>query len=156
VKWRADRFGSPACQGAHAHAVSRTIRSAEDAAANTLSGAGASSVVGEKDTLTGGGADLFLLGNSKGRFYNNGNRSTPGIGDYVQVTDFHAAEGDRLQLKGTAGEYLIGTNPVAGIAGQGVFFDSDSSGTQTANDELIAAVNASSPLNLATQAQFVA
>jgi hypothetical protein len=58
-----------------------------------------SSVRGEIDTLTGGsGADLFVLGNSSGIFYNDGYNSQSGTTDYALITDFNSGQ-DRLQLK---------------------------------------------------------
>ena len=73
--------------------------------ADTLVGTSAS-VRNEIDTLTGGsGADLFVLGNSSGIFYNDGYNSQTGTTDYALITDFNTGE-DSLQLK--SGTYYFG------------------------------------------------
>jgi Ca2+-binding RTX toxin-like protein len=71
---------------------------------DTLTGANGS-VRNEIDTLTGGsGADLFVLGNASGTFYNDDYSSQTGTTDYALITDFNPAE-DRLQLK--SGSYYF-------------------------------------------------
>lgn len=55
--------------------------------------------VGQIDTLIGGlGADVFVLGDSRGVFYNDGIRSNLGTADYTLIKDFNVAE-DKIQLK---------------------------------------------------------
>ncbi|MBD2013331.1 cadherin-like domain-containing protein [Microcoleus sp. FACHB-53] len=57
------------------------------------------------DELKGGsGADLYILGNSTSVFYNLG-----GYNDYVKIVGFEAE--DRIQLKGTASNYSLGSLP---------------------------------------------
>jgi Ca2+-binding RTX toxin-like protein len=98
-----------------------------------LNGRGA----GEVDELTGdGAADIFVLGDETGRFYDDGNAATPGHDGYARITDFNPAQ-DKLKLFGTG--YLLGPSPVAGVAGSALFHDSNGNGTlEPATDELIA------------------
>ena len=122
---------------------------------NQLSGTNAMPGVGEKDTLTGAaGADVFVLGTAAGRFYDDGDILSSGTGDYALVTDLSREQGDVLQLKGTAANYLIGASPIAGLAGKGLFFDSNNSGTLTANDELIAVIQGTN-INLGLDVIYV-
>jgi serralysin len=59
------------------------------------------------DTLTGGlGKDLFLLGDSNRRFYDDRDASTSGDFDYGVITDFNLSE-DKVQLKGLAKFYSL-------------------------------------------------
>jgi Ca2+-binding RTX toxin-like protein len=60
--------------------------------------------VGETDQLTGGtGADTFIVGDATKVFYQGA-----GNGDFAVIADFNAAEGDKIQLHGNAGNYLMG------------------------------------------------
>ena len=48
--------------------------------------------------MTGlGGADVFLLGDSRGIFYNDGNKKAEGRDDYARITDFVRGI-DKLQV----------------------------------------------------------
>jgi Ca2+-binding RTX toxin-like protein len=97
--------------------------------ADTLVGTNAS-VRNEIDTLTGGsGADLFILGNSSGIFYNDAYNSQTGTTDYALITDFNSGE-DSLQLK--SGTYYFGA---ASGGYQNLFFDTI---ITTYQDEVIA------------------
>jgi len=59
------------------------------------------------DTLTGGnGADLFVLGSSEGCAYANSGET-----DYARIFDFNQDAGDRIQLQGSASDYLFGALP---------------------------------------------
>ena len=61
----------------------------------------------ELDTLTGGeGNDTFVLGNTNGVFYDDGDNSTAGNSNLAVITDF---DGDRdtIQLKGSAEIYSL-------------------------------------------------
>ncbi|AFZ36103.1 Peptidase M10 serralysin [Stanieria cyanosphaera PCC 7437] len=56
--------------------------------------------VGEYDTLTGGlGADLFVLGDNLESYYQDNG--------YATITDFSLAEGDKLQVFGSASDYMV-------------------------------------------------
>ncbi|KEF41857.1 MAG: hypothetical protein ER33_08890 [Cyanobium sp. CACIAM 14] len=62
---------------------------------------------GTVDLLTGnGGPDLFVLGDALGPFYDDGNPLSQGRGDFAVITDFSV--GDRIQLHGSAQQYLLG------------------------------------------------
>jgi Ca2+-binding RTX toxin-like protein len=61
---------------------------------------------GEIDRLTGNaGGDRFVLGDSNQVFYNDGILDNPGLGDYALITDFNSGQGDRIQLRGSIGDY---------------------------------------------------
>ncbi len=112
----------------------------------------------QRDTLTGGqGADLFVLGTTAGRLYDDGDR---GRIDYALITDFTPdGQGDRLQLNGTASQYLLGASNVSGVPGTGLYFDSDTNGALDPNkDELIAVLRSPAALtgaNTINNALFV-
>ena len=97
---------------------------------------GAQGSINEKDVLSGGGGrDRFILGNKNGAFYNDGNASSMGIGDYAVITDFSQQEGDRIHLS-SKHSYRLGTAPRGLGGGQALFIDSPN-GQQ---DELIAVI----------------
>jgi Ca2+-binding RTX toxin-like protein len=76
---------------------------------DTLIGVSTSAGFGqfEIDILTGGlGKDLFLLGNSDRRFYDDGDAATSGDFDYGLITDLNLSE-DIVQLKGPANFYSL-------------------------------------------------
>lgn len=59
---------------------------------------------GQIDTLTGlAGADVFVLGDSRGVFYDDRVNGNQGASDYARITDFRSGE-DLLQLR--SGRYL--------------------------------------------------
>ncbi|WP_295535756.1 S8 family serine peptidase [Synechococcus sp. UW140] len=59
---------------------------------------------GQIDTLTGGaGKDVFVLGDSRGVFYNDNLNANSGSSDYALITDFSLID-DKLQL--LSGSYL--------------------------------------------------
>ena len=65
------------------------------------------------DTLTGSkGADTFLLADSRGVFYNDGNALSQGTSDYAIIKDFSNAEGDRIQVK-AGSQYLVSYDTAA-------------------------------------------
>lgn len=65
---------------------------------------------GQVDRVTGGaGADLFLLADSRGGFYEDGLSQQSGSGDYLQINDFNPTE-DRLQLLKDR-QYRCATSP---------------------------------------------
>ena len=111
------------------------------------------------DTITGnGGNDTVLLGDARGVFYSNTLTSDAGLGDYAMISDFNS--GDRIQLRGTAANYLL--NPTSlGLGGMGIYRnDGTGPGSLTSSwdsaDELIAIVKVidTTILNLSSTAQF--
>jgi parallel beta-helix repeat protein len=91
---------------------------------------------GTVDKLWGtGGTDTFVLGDSRGRFYDDGKSKSAGKGDYAQVMDFVA--GDHIQLHGSMAEYLMKAGSVGGVNGLQIFFDSNANGKIDSRDELI-------------------
>jgi len=109
---------------------------------------------GEIDSLIGGeGADRFIVGDARGRFYDDGNTANAGRSDYALITDFTVGT-DRLQLDGAASNYYIGASGVNGVSGQGLWFE------QGATDELVAIVRSGNSIaltadNLIKTAAFV-
>ncbi|OCR01087.1 hypothetical protein BCD67_17075 [Oscillatoriales cyanobacterium USR001] len=96
---------------------------------------------GEIDRFTGGvGRDRFVLGNTQGVFYNDGNISTSGISDYALITDFNALE-DSIQLSGSKSRYSLGASPTGLATGTAIFLNES-------RPELIAIVQSSTNLNL--------
>jgi hypothetical protein len=64
------------------------------------------------------GADTFVLGDRNGQFY-----STSGLQDYALITDFWAE--DKIQLHGTASDYMLGIAPAHLAHGTGIFLAQD-------------------------------
>jgi hypothetical protein len=95
---------------------------------------------GTIDVLTGkAGADTFIVGDDRGRFYDDGSARSSGAGDYARITDFGAD--DMLKLKGAASEYLQGwVSLKGGISGTGIYHDSNRNGLLDIRDELIALI----------------
>jgi hypothetical protein len=94
---------------------------------------------GTIDTLHGnGGSDIFVLGDSRGRFYDDGRSLYSGTGDYAKITDFTA--GDKLQLRGAADDYMFKWITLNGVYGSGVYYDSNNNNYLDSRDELIALV----------------
>jgi hypothetical protein len=101
---------------------------------------------GTLDVLTGkGGDDLFVIGDVRGRFYDDGSSRSAGTGDYVRITDF--GEGDKLQLRGEADDYLQRWISLKGVSGTGIYHDSNNNGTWDSRDELVALIQNHSPLD---------
>jgi Ca2+-binding RTX toxin-like protein len=129
---------------------------------DTLTGCGSGSGSGyaEVDTLVGGkGRDVFALGGSGGRYYDDGDAKTGGRGDYALVLDFTVGE-DRLRLAGGSAAYFLGASGVSGVSGSGVYHDSNGNKKWDTSDELLAVVRSVSgvPLtaaNVIGTAQFV-
>ena len=97
----------------------------------------------EIDTLSGGkNADLFVLGDVQSVFYDDGQSSSQGLGDYAMITDFKTSQQDRIQLKGSPEAYRVSTSPL-GTGGKAIYHR-----VAGEADELIAVVKGSSNLNL--------
>ncbi len=110
---------------------------------------------GEVDTLTGGkGVDEFVLGWSGGRLYDDGNAIDAGKRDYALITDFTVGQ-DRLILDGSEKGYLVGASTVTGVAGTGVFADSNANSKLDSTDELMAVVRSSSLATALTRTNLI-
>jgi VCBS repeat-containing protein len=78
--------------------------------------------IGEIDRLTGyQGADTFVLGNRNSSFYVGA-----GVNDYALIQDFNSQEGDAIQLRGSANDYILGVASTGQGTGTGIFMSSDS------------------------------
>lgn len=92
---------------------------------------------GQVDTLTGGdGADLFLLADARGTFYNDGNSRNYGKNDYALIRDFSASQGDVLQLE-SGRQHLWRNTTINGVAYTEIYLGNGDSSFSSA-DELIA------------------
>jgi len=99
---------------------------------------------GEIDRLTGGtGADTFVLGTPARVFYNDGNNTTDGTGDYALIADFNPNV-DVIQLGWSKDNYILGAVPEGLPDGTGIFLDKP--GDEP--DELIAIVQGVTGLDL--------
>ena len=63
---------------------------------------------GEIDSLTGGkGADLFVLGDARTAYYDDGITTGDGSNDFARIRDFNPAQGDVIALHGSASDYQL-------------------------------------------------
>jgi len=91
---------------------------------------------GSIDQLSGGaGNDIFLLGDSRGVFYDDGLSNNAGLSDYVRVRDFQA--GDQIQLSSKASGYFGAKVTLSGVSGLGIYVDSNGNKVFDSTDELI-------------------
>ena len=95
------------------------------------------------DVLTGGsGADVFVLGDKRGVFYDNRINGNAGLGDYARIQDFKVGT-DKLQL--FSASYLTS----ASQGNTSLYWDRNGNGklnlTGSNQDELIAIFSNSSP-----------
>jgi subtilisin family serine protease len=91
---------------------------------------------GSIDKLTGGaGNDIFVLGDSRGVFYDDGLSNNAGTADYVQVMDFQT--GDQVQLSSKASGYFGALVTLGGRSGLGIYVDSNGNKSFDSTDELI-------------------
>jgi Ca2+-binding RTX toxin-like protein len=99
------------------------------------------------DVLWGkGGADIFVLGDERGSFYEDGNRYNNGKQDYALVKDFQGD--DRIQLSGDATDYVFKYATQNAVSGLSIFDDSNGNGTYDSKDELIGHLAGAHSLNL--------
>lgn len=100
---------------------------------------------GTVDSLTGnGGDDIFVLGDSRGRFYDDGKDRIAGTSDYALIRDF--AAGDKIQLAGTQADYVQHLVTLSGVTGSGIYYDTNHNGAWDSRDELIGLVQGASTL----------
>ena len=93
---------------------------------------------GQIDTLTGLlGADIFLLADARGTFYNDDNRRSRGNNDYAIIKDFSIADGDKLQVN-AGSQYLASFNLAANAT---YFYLGNGDSRFTAADQLIARID---------------
>ena len=91
---------------------------------------------GTIDALTGGaGNDIFVLGDARGAFYNDGNARNAGTGDYARIMDFQI--GDKIQLSDDFGSYFLRSMNIGGFSGIGIYADTDRNARFSSSDELV-------------------
>ena len=121
--------------------------SGKDTLIGTFTSGSTSAGRGEIDNLTGNaGADRFVLGDRTSAFYNDGITSSSGVGDYAAISDFSLADGDIIQLKGSASDYRLATASSGLPSGTAIFLKN--SGV----DELIGIVQNANTLSLTSPA----
>ncbi|HEV2568216.1 S8 family serine peptidase [Sphingomonas sp.] len=109
---------------------------------------------GTRDTVYGrGGADLFVLGDARGLFYDDHLANSGGRGDHLLIRDFDTD--DRIQLTGDISDYIIRTETISGITGTSIFLDSNADARWDGYDEFIAHVAGPTAPALLTPDYFV-
>lgn len=115
---------------------------------DSLNGAGSGFSGNTIDKLTGGrGGDRFFLTSNGAIDYDDRNPNRPGVTGYAIITDFNRVS-DRIVLRGSARNYVLGASPIAGLNGTAVYVDSNRNRRLNATDELIAVVQNVGGLNL--------
>ncbi len=80
----------------------------------------------EIDFLKGNsGADLFVLGDKQQAYYNDGILSNAGFANYALIDDFKISESDRIQLHGSASNYVLGAAPSGLPSGTAIYLRTD-------------------------------
>jgi hypothetical protein len=111
---------------------------------NDILQASSLTTAGEIDILTGGTeSDTFVLGTPAKVFYDDGNDTTDGTGDYALITDFNPNV-DVIQLGWSKNNYILGAVPEGLPDGTAIFLDKP--GDEP--DELIAIVQGVTGLEL--------
>ncbi|NNM77627.1 hypothetical protein HJG53_11970 [Sphingomonas sp. ID1715] len=91
---------------------------------------------GTADKMWGkSGTDIFVLGDQRGTFYNDGANRSAGKSDYAQIMDF--GTGDKIQLHGSLDQYLFVNGQVNKQAGVQIFLDTNGNHLFDSRDELI-------------------
>ncbi|QUY44984.1 G8 domain-containing protein [Acaryochloris marina] len=88
------------------------------------------------------GRNVFVLGDDRQVFYNDGNDGTSGTNDYAVIKGFDASRGDKIQLHGQAFNYHLGSAPSGMQSGTAIYLET--AGT----NELVAIVAYANKLNL--------
>ena len=101
------------------------------------------------DPLTGqpGLVDTFVLGDASGVKYNDGNNSLPGTTEFALIFNFDPTQ-DKIQLKGSPSQYVIGNYSFGSAPTQGIFLNTDNLPGVSSTDELLGAVVNAPALNL--------
>jgi subtilisin family serine protease len=101
--------------------------------------AGPSPGRGVIDALIGGaGNDVFVLGDARGAFYYAGQATRSGASDYARIIDYQA--GDRIQLSNEVAAWFQEPLTIGGVAGLGIYADSNRDGQFNPTDDLVAHV----------------
>ncbi|NJK68582.1 MAG: calcium-binding protein [Microcoleus sp. SU_5_3] len=87
-----------------------------------IGGSANTATIGFIDTMNGGnGSNTYVLGNANSSFYNDGNSTTSGLNDYALIQGFNPVQ-DKIQLQGSAKNYVLGASPINGTAGTAIAF----------------------------------
>lgn len=122
---------------------------------DTLIGGSAIANPGEVDLLIGGaGADVFVLGDATGTFYNDGVARLQGTADYAILADFDPTA-DRAVLHGSAEDYQLGEVPASFLAAFPNFSGSAIYRLGEPQPELVAVAVGNSAAELQDQLGFV-
>ncbi|MEM7553596.1 MAG: hypothetical protein AAF378_05765 [Cyanobacteria bacterium P01_A01_bin.84] len=116
-----------------------SFKIAENADDNTPS----SNSNNQKDVLLGTNeADTFILGNTNGPSYNDGQDNTLGADSYALIRNFNSQQGDVIQLSGKASDYSLGTSSQSLPQGQSIFLKTPG------QDELLGIVQGAGDLKI--------
>lgn len=96
---------------------------------------------GQVDILTGnGGGDTYLLGDSRGVFYDDRNARSNGANDYAEIRGFNLTE-DKIQLR--TGSYFQRTS----VGNTSIYWDQNGNNRLDNRDELLATIIGVQSLN---------
>lgn len=91
---------------------------------------------GTLDILRGReGNDIFIVGDERGVFYNDGKATKSGTTDYARIMDFQ--NGDKIQLSDDFAIYHERSLKIGGFSGIGIYADTDRNGRFGSTDELV-------------------